>query len=129
MNSETTATNHPVRFAILSPLPRRERTLPGYIRSLTNRNVTADRLIRGIGAAVTLQNRADSWAVHLRTGEISMSEWILILTLLHNSPAMTQVGPFESRELCLKAREVWLQSWDSARSKTATCVQTKYARR
>lgn len=60
-----------------------------------------------------------------------MSEWVLILTMIagsYSSTELTQIGPFESRELCLKARSAWLQSLDVTH-KSATCVQTKYARR
>lgn len=55
-----------------------------------------------------------------------MDEWILILTLIaggYSSPAMTQVGPFESKEKCLAAAALWIKHhYYIERSKTALCV-------
>jgi len=58
-----------------------------------------------------------------------MSEWVLILTVVagtYSAPAMTQAGPFQSRELCMKAGGFWLREITAqSQTRSAVCVQSR----
>lgn len=56
----------------------------------------------------------------------NMGEWILIVTIVagtYSSPAVTQVGPFATRELCMQAANAWLQQrGEPGTKKNALCA-------